>query len=188
MAQAGEVAADDLAVLAALLSIPGGERFPEIEPDPQQRKPRIFATLQLEGLAAQRPMVGMFEDLHWSDPSTLGLLERLVEWLPSQRMLLLVTCRPEFVLPWTGLAHSTLMVLSRMTVSVTTELVANVAGGKQLPDKVVRQIVVKTDGIPLYVEELTRAIIEFGIPALSDQASLPRRFRRLSSPPRCTTC
>jgi class 3 adenylate cyclase/tetratricopeptide (TPR) repeat protein len=163
---------DDLAVFAALLSLPGGERLPEIEPDPKQRKARILAAFlrQLEGLAAQRPVLCIFEDVHWSDPSTMDVFQQLVEWIPTRPVLLLVTCRPEFNSPWTGLAHSMLMSLSRMSASKTTELVARVAGGKRLPDEVVRQIVHKTDGIPLFVEELTRAVMESGILQFRDGA------------------
>jgi hypothetical protein len=184
VAQAGEAAAEDLAVLAALLSIPGGERFAEIEPDPEQRKARILAALlrQLEGLAARHPVVSVFEDVHWSDPSTISLLERLVERLPSRRALLLVTCRPEFMPPWTGLAHCTPIVLGRMPASATTALVATVAGGRRLPDGVVRQIVVKTDGVPLFVEELTHAVIEAGIPEPTDDASVSRAAPALAIP------
>ena len=158
-------APEDLAIFAALLSLPGGEGFPELEPDPKQRKARILAAFlrQFEGLAAQRPVLCIFEDVHWSDPSTMEFLQQLVEWIPTCPVLLLVTCRPEFISPWTGLAHCTLISLSRMSTSETTELVTRVVGGRQLPDEVVRQILLKTNGIPLFVEELTRAVIESGI-------------------------
>jgi predicted ATPase len=184
LTQAGQVPADDLAVLAALLSLPGGERLSEIEPDPERRKGRIFAALlrHLERLAAQLPVVAVFEDVHWSDPSTVGLLERLVDWVPSQRVLLVATCRPEFVSPWTGLAQSTLMALSRMTASTTTELVVSVAGEKRLPDAVTREIVLKTDGIPLFVEELTRAVIESGMPDRAEDTSVARAGAALAVP------
>ena len=184
MAQAGEVAADEVVAMAALLALPAGERLAEIEPDPEQRKARIFATLlrQLEGLTAQRPVVGVFEDVHWSDPSTVGLLDRLVGWIPSQQMLLLVTCRPEFVSSWTGLGHSTLIAPSRMSASATAELVVSVAGGMRLSKEVVRQIVHKTDGIPLFVEELTRAIIKTGILDFMDDACAPEMVPALAIP------
>src|SRR5262249_45447370 len=139
LGRAIKVTVDDLAVFEALLSLPGGERFPEIEPDPNRRKGRILATFlrQLEGLAAQRTLVCTFEDVHWSDPSTMDVLERLVEWIPTYPLLLLVTCRPEFASPWTGLAHSTLMALSRMSARETVALITQVAGGKRLPEEVV---------------------------------------------------
>jgi class 3 adenylate cyclase/predicted ATPase len=172
LGRAVKITLHDLAVFAALLSLPGGERFPEIEPDPKRRKARIRGAIlrQFEGLAAQHPVLCIFEDVHWSDPSTMDLLQHLVEWIPTRPVLLLVTCRPEFISPWTGLAHCMLMSLSRMSTSETTELLARVAGGKQLPDDVVLQIVHKTDGIPLFVEELTRAIIESGILQLREGA------------------
>jgi class 3 adenylate cyclase len=183
-------APDDLAVFAALLSLPGDERFAEIEPDPKQRKARILAAFlrQFEGLAAQCPMLCIFEDAHWSDPSSLEFLQQLVEWIPDHPVLLLVTCRPDFAAPWTGLAHGTLLSLSRMSTSETTELVARVAGG-QLPGEVVRQILPKTDGIPIFVEELTRAPSsnQESSGARMGVTSSARRSRRLAFQPRCMT-
>jgi class 3 adenylate cyclase/predicted ATPase len=155
---------EDLAIFAALLSLPGGEGFAELEPDPNQRKKRIFSAIlrQFEGLAGQHTVLCIFEDVHWSDPSSRELLHQLVEWIPDFPMLLLLTCRLEFSAPWFGLSHSTRVSLRRLSSSETTELVTGVAGGRQLPDAVVRRILPKADGIPLFIEELTRAVIESG--------------------------
>jgi hypothetical protein len=164
-------AVDDFVVYAALLSLPGGERLSDIEPDPERRKARILATYlrQIEGLAAERTLLCVFEDVHWSDPSTMNVLQRLVEWIPSYPVLLLLTCRPEFVSPWMGFSHSSFMVLSRMPTNETSELAACVAGGR-LPGEVVAHIVSKTDGIPLFVEELTRTVIESCVVEIVDGA------------------
>ncbi len=151
-------------VFAALLSLPGGERLSEIEPDPERRRAQIFTALlhQLEGLTRRQPLICVFEDMHWADPSTKEFVERLVEWIPSRPVLVLITSRPEFASPWTGLAHSTLLALSRMSTSNSAELITRLAGDTHLSDDVVRQIVANTDGIPLFLEELTRTIIEAG--------------------------
>jgi class 3 adenylate cyclase/predicted ATPase len=160
---------DELTVFAALLSLPDGGRLSEIEPDPERRRARIFEALlhQCKRLAKDQPLICVFEDMHWSDPSTKEFVERLVEWIPSWPVLLLVTCRPEFASPWTGLAHSTLMALTRLSVSSSAELVTRLAGEKRLPGDVARQIIAKTDGIPLFIEELTRTVIE-------SEANLPQ--------------
>src|SRR5262249_47158500 len=118
-----------------------------------------------------------------SDPSTMDVIERLVEWIPTHPLLLLVTCRPEFASPWMGLAHSTLMALKRMSASETVALIAQVAGGKRLPEEGVRQNVPKTDGVPLFVEELTRAVIESGILQLTDDAYVPTEALRVLAIP-----
>jgi class 3 adenylate cyclase/predicted ATPase len=165
MERANTASSDDLLVFSASLGLPGGERYAQIEPDPERRRAGIFSAFlrQVEGLAAQRPVCCIFEDVHWCDPSTMDLLGRLIEWIPSRPVLLLITYRPEFASPWTGLAHCTVTALRRMSVRETTELISRVAGGKRLADEVERQIVLKTDGIPLFVEEVTRNLLESGI-------------------------
>jgi len=170
---------NDATVFAALLSLPAGEHLSEIEPDPERRRQQIFATLlhQIEGLTRQQPLICVFEDMHWADPSTREFVERLVEWIPSRSVLVLVTCRPEYASTWTGLAHSTFMALNRMSTSNSAELITRLAGEKRLSDDIVRQIVDKTDGIPLFIEELTRTTLEAGaiVPErLTAQRAVPR--------------
>ena len=152
----------DLEVFAALLALHGGERLHEIEPDPERRKGRIVSALfgQLTRLTAAQPVLCIFEDAHWSDPSTIDFFKHLVDWSASRPILVLVTCRPEFASPWTGLAHSALMALRRMPAGETADLINRLAGQRRLPDEVVRKIAAKTDGIPLFIEEMTRTVIE----------------------------
>ena len=103
------------------------------------------------------------EDLHWVDPSTLEWLSLLVDQGPTARILALCTCRPDFSPPWTGRSHLTQMTLARLPQRQATELTHQVAQGKALPAEVVEQIVAKTDGVPLFVEELTKTVLESGL-------------------------
>ena len=148
-------------LLAELLSLPAGARYRAVEASPQLlRRKTLEALLSIvEAMAAARPVLMVMEDAHWADPSTLELLGLLVERLRSARLLLLVSCRPEFEPPWIGHAHSTVLRLNRMTHRESSAMVLGVAGGKRLPDQVLKQIVERTDGVPLFVEEMTKAVL-----------------------------
>ena len=157
--------AEAVATLAVLLSIPLGDRYPPMELEGREHKERTLATVigQIEGLAARRPVLLVFEDVHWIDPTTLELLDALVERTQHLPVLLLIAFRPEFTAPWAGLAHVTFMALNRMRGSHCAAMVEKVTGGKPLPDEVMEQIVAKTDGVPLFVEELTKTVLESGL-------------------------
>jgi len=148
-----------------LLSVPADGRYPALDLSPEQRKERTLAALiaQMEGLAARQPLFVVFEDVHWMDPTTLDLLDRVVERLQALPVLVIVTFRPEFVPSWTGQAHVTLLALSRMDRRQCAVMVGKVTGGKALPEEVLGQIVAKTDGVPLFVEELTKTVLESGL-------------------------
>jgi predicted ATPase len=105
----------------------------------------------------------LVEDLHWSDPSTLEFLTLLLDQGPTSRLLTLLTCRPEFAVPWSFRAHCTPLTLPRLPQAQVAEMIGGVAGGKALPPEVVAQIAVKTDGVPLFVEELTKMVLESGL-------------------------
>jgi predicted ATPase len=105
----------------------------------------------------------LFEDLHWADPSTLELLDRLIEHVPAARLLVVMTHRPEFMPPWSNRAHFATITLNRLPRGQSETMVRNVTGGKALPRLVLDQIVAKTDGVPLFVEELTKAVLESGL-------------------------
>src|SRR4029434_7275003 len=114
-------------------------------------------------LAAAQPLLLIMEDLHWVDPSTLEWLSLLVDQGPTARILALCTCRPDFHPPWTGRSHCTQVMLARLPQRQATELTHQVAQGKALPAEVVTQIVAKTDGVPLFVEEVTKTVLESGL-------------------------
>ena len=156
---------EDVAFLADLLSLPASERHPLPNLSPQRKKERTLEALihQLEGLARQQPVVMVFEDAHWIDPTSRELLDLTVERVRSLPVLLIVTFRPEFQPPWTGQPQVTMLALNRLDRRDRTALVEQIAGGKALPDEVIDQIVDRTDGVPLFVEELTKSVLESGL-------------------------
>ena len=115
---------------------------------------------QVTGLARRRPVLCLFEDLHWADPTTLELLDQLVGRISGERVLLLLTFRPEFSPPWRGRPHATVIALNRLPRRQSAALAEVVAGGRALPDAVLQEIVARADGVPLFVEELTKAVLE----------------------------
>ncbi len=153
----------DIAPLfAALLSIPFGDRYPMLAPNPAQQRRRTFAALldQFEGLARQKPVLLLFEDVHWSDAASLELIDLTVERVRQLPVLALFTFRPEFEPPWVGLPNVGTLTLGRLDRNNVESLVTQVTGGRALPAEVMNQIVAKTDGNPLFVEELTKAVLE----------------------------
>jgi Predicted ATPase len=118
---------------------------------------------QLAGLAGQRPVLAVYEDAHWIDPSTFELLGLVIQRVQRLPVLVLITFRPEFVPPWTRHAHVTGLSLSRLTRRHGSDIALRVTGGKVLPAEVLEQIVSRTDGVPLFIEELTKAVVESGL-------------------------
>ena len=165
LAQTTDSVSDVAPLVAALLSIPTDGRYAPLHLSPQRQKAQTIAVLvdQLVGLARHQPVLCIFEDAHWSDPSSLEVLDLLVQRLAAVRVLLVITHRPEFVSPWEGSAHVTAHVLNRLTRQQVRAMVAGVTGGKDLPDVVLDQIAATTDGIPLFVEELTKTVLEAGL-------------------------
>ena len=159
--QVGDVAP----LFAALLSLPTEDRYPALGLSAAQRRQQTLVALvdQLEGLARQKPVLLLFEDLHWADASTLEALDLLVERVRQLPMLALITYRPEFQPPWTGPPQVTMLSLNRLNRRDQTVLLEQIAGSKALPDDVIRHIVDRTDGVPLFVEELTKSVIESGL-------------------------
>ncbi len=160
--QYGLPLAEAVPLLAALLSIPLGADYAPLTFSPEQQKQKTlqaFLAIFLR-IAAQQPVLFVMEDLHWVDPSTLELLSLLVDQGPTARILALWTFRPDFSPPWTGRAHLTQVTLPRLPRHQATEMTGRVAHGKALPAEVVAQVVAKTDGVPLFVEELTKMVLE----------------------------
>jgi class 3 adenylate cyclase/predicted ATPase len=152
------------ALIAALLSLPDVAHGPQLGLSAPQRKERILRALveQLVGLAERNPVLFLFEDAHWIDPTTLELLERTIARVPRLRALVVITHRPEFQARWVGAAHVTLVALNRLNSADRVAMVEWVTGGTRLPPEVLDRIADKTDGIPLFVEELTKSILESG--------------------------
>jgi class 3 adenylate cyclase/predicted ATPase len=152
-------------LFAALLSIPFGERYaPLALTSTQQRRQTLAALLdQIEGLARRQPILLFFEDAQWADATSLELLDLTVERVRQLPVLALFTFRPDFEPPWVGLPNVSTLSLGRLERSNVESIIARVTGGRPLPAEVTEQIVVKTDGNPLFVEELTKAVLEAGI-------------------------
>ena len=148
-------------LLAALLSIPTGDRYPPLKFSPQKLKEKTFKALlsQVEVLAARQPVLMVFEDVHWVDPTTRESLDLLIDRVPALRVLVIVTYRPEFTPPWVGRPHVTLLSLNRLPPRQRAEMITRVTGGKALPKEIVDQIIDRTDGVPLFIEELTKAVV-----------------------------
>jgi len=189
---------EDIALIAEMLSLPNDGRYPALAFTPQRRRQRTLEALgsQIEALARQNPLLMIFEDAHWSDPTTLEALARAVNLIGSLRVLLVVACRPEFEPPWIGLPHVTVVTLNRLALRDVGMMIDDIVGNKLLAPDIRRDIMERTDGIPLFVEEMTKAILEAGneddarrttaavpLPALAVpatlQASLLARLDRL---------
>lgn len=162
-------ATDDLTeaapLIANLLSVPTGESYPPLDLTPQKRKEKTLRALltQLEGMAASEPVLLLFEDVHWIDPTTLELLHLIVERVPALPVLLIITFRPEFAPPWIGSPHVTPLTLNRLPPAQRAEMITGVTGGKALPREIADQIIDHTDGVPLFIEQLTKSVVESGI-------------------------
>ena len=153
---------DTAPLFAALLSIPLGDRYPRLALNPAQQRRRTLAALldHFENLARQKPILLLFEDAHWADATSLELLDLTVERVRQLPVLALFTLRPEFEPPWVGLPNVGTLTLGRLDRNDVESMVTQVTQGRALPTEVMNQIVAKTDGNPLFVEELTKAVLE----------------------------
>jgi class 3 adenylate cyclase/tetratricopeptide (TPR) repeat protein len=153
---------EHVAVLANLCALPAADHDRLQELSPQKRKEETMAVLsaQIDGHAARQPVFVVFEDVHWIDPTSLELLSAMMERVPRLRLLLLVTARTEFTLPWPNHPHLTTLRLTRLGRRDGAQLVERVAGGKTLPKEVMDEILARTDGVPLFIEELTKMVLE----------------------------
>jgi predicted ATPase len=148
-------------LLAALLSIPTNHRYSELELTPEQLKKQTFSALiaLLQASAAQEPVILVFEDVHWADPTSLELLERIRDNVKNWRMLVILLHRPDVTLPWAEQPHVTSLTVNRLDGVQVSSMVQSLSG-KVLPRTAIDQILAKTDGVPLFVEEITKAVLE----------------------------
>jgi DNA-binding response OmpR family regulator/class 3 adenylate cyclase/predicted ATPase len=187
--KSGLADAEAVALIGHLLALPVADRYPVPELSPQKRKEKTFAVLLdwLTRMAKQEPLLVVFEDVHWIDPTSLEILSLVAARVARLPILLLVTARPEFTPPWASDAHVTSLALTRLAQSDVTALMAQISGEKILPPDVRDQIVARADGVPLFVEELTKSVLESGAPdrgavPSSLQDSLMARLDRLGEP------
>jgi predicted ATPase len=145
-----------------MLSLPNDGRYPSLDLAPEERRQKTqeALTAQLAGLTRQRPALMIVEDAHWVDPTSLEVFGRTVDQIKTLPVLLIVTFRPEFNAPWAGRSHVTILALNRLGEREAAAIIARVVGNKDLPADVTAEIVERTDGIPLFVEEMTKAVLE----------------------------
>jgi class 3 adenylate cyclase/predicted ATPase len=157
------ISGDDAALIADLLSVPNPSGHSILELTPQERRQKTHQALiaQLKAQARRGPVLMIFEDVHWIDPTTLELLGRTIECLRSIPVLLVLTFRPEFNPPWPKLSHVATLTLNRLAAREVGQMIERIVGNRTLPAEVVSEIVRRTDGVPLFVEEMTKAVLEF---------------------------
>ena len=164
LGKAGEFGEDAALLLAELMGLPLDGRYAAPGGTPQEKKARLFGILlaQMEGLSRQRPMLVVLEDAHWLDPTSAELFERVVDRIRVLPILLVATLRPDVPTPWTNFPHVTLLSLNRLGRPASRTLIQMAAGERSLPPIVIEAILSRTEGVPLFVEELTKAVLEFG--------------------------
>ena len=178
------------ALIADLLSLPTGGALSEMNLSPQRKKERTLEALLglLEDLSRKRPVLMVFEDVHWIDPTSRELLDLTIDRIRRLPVLLIITFRPEFQEAWSGAAHVSTLLLNRLDAGEGTILAETVAG-KALPDEVVMHIAARTDGVPLFVEELTRTVLESGLLRdEGDRYALDRPIPSFAIPPSLHAC
>jgi class 3 adenylate cyclase/predicted ATPase len=154
--------AEDAALIAEMLSLPNDRRYPAVQLTPEQRRQRTLDALisQLQALTRSSPVLMTFEDAHWSDPTSLEAFGRSVDRIATLRVMLIVTFRPEFDSPWIGRPHVTALTINRLAQREAGTIIDHLVGSHVLPASIRQDIIDRTDGIPLFVEEMTKAVLE----------------------------
>src|SRR6516225_3145998 len=162
----------DAALIAEMLSLPNDGRYPTLELTPQQRRQKTLEALttQIEILSRQNPVLMIFEDAHWADPTSFEAFGRLADRIRTHRVLLLVTFRPEFDAPWVGLPYVTALTINRLAEHEVGGMIDRIVGNRPLSASLRQDIVERTDGIPLFVEEMTKAVLEAGCETAAQRA------------------
>ena len=175
----------DAALFADMLSLPNDGRYPVLDLTPQQRRQRTLDALvsQAAALSRQNPMLIIFEDAQWTDPTGLELFSRIVDKVPTLGVLLVVTFRPEFDPPWIGRPYVTALTINRLAEREVGALIDHVVGDKLLSPSVRQNIIAHTDGIPLFVEEMTKAVLELGNESASERIAAAVPSQALTVPP-----
>jgi predicted ATPase len=176
---------EDAALFAEMLSLANDGRYPALELTPEQRRQRTLEALvsQMEALVRRNPMLMIFEDAHWTDPTTLELFGRVVDRVRSLRVLLIVTFRPDFDPPWVGRAYVTFLAINRLGEREILAMIEGVIGNKALPANIRQDIIERTDGIPLFVEEMTKAVLEAESEGQGRETAAAVPYSALAVPP-----
>jgi class 3 adenylate cyclase/predicted ATPase len=163
---------EDAALLAEMLSLPNDGRYPALDLTPQQRRQKTMEALsaQLEVLSRHNPVLMILEDAHWADPTSLEAFGRLVDRIRTLRVLLLLTFRPEFDAPWVGRAYVTALIINRLEEHDAETMIERIVGNSALSASIRQDIIERSDGIPLFVEEMTKAVLEAGSEMAAERA------------------
>jgi predicted ATPase len=155
---------EDAVFLAEMLSLPNDGRYPTLQLAPRQRRQKTLEALaaQLATLSRSKPVLMIFEDVHWIDPTSLEALSRTVDQIKTLAVLLIVTFRPEFEPPWIGQPHVAALTVNRLGPREIAAMFDRVTGNKPLPASIRQDIVERADGIPLFIEEMTKTVLEAG--------------------------
>src|SRR5262249_8877401 len=169
----------DRALFAELLSLPNDGRYPKPDLTPQQRRQKTLdaLTAQVDALSKSNPVLMIFEDVHWIDPTSLEALGRTLDRLRTLAVLLIVTHRAEFEAPWIGRPHVTTLTLNRLGDRDSYAMIDRISGNRPLPPSVRQDIIERTDGVPLFVEEMTKAVLE-----AESEAAVERTVAAVLSP------
>ena len=179
---------NDAALFAEMLSLPNDGRYPALELTAQQRRQRTLEALVLQvvTLSRQNPVLMIFEDAQWADPTSLELFSHIVDRIPTLRVLLIMTFRPEFQPPWLGRPHVTALTINRLAAREAGAMIDRIVGDKPLPASIRKDIIERTDGIPLFIEEMTKAVLEADSQSAAERtvaaAPFPRRYRQACTP------
>jgi class 3 adenylate cyclase/predicted ATPase len=170
----GLVVEESAALISSLLSIPPGDRYGVSSATPQQQKNQTLEVLSnhIFALSDRQPVLILFEDAHWADPTSLEFLDLIVRGLANRPVMLVINYRPEFQPAWIGEANVSVLSLNKLSLENCTPMIAGIAGGKSLPEQVIQQIMQRTDGVPLFVEELTKTITDSGFLKETDEGYL----------------
>ena len=158
------ISKQDAALFAEMLSLPNDGRYAALDLEPQQRRQKTLEALTavVEALSRQSPLLMIFEDAHWTDPTSLETFGRVVDRVRSLPVLLIVTFRPEFEPPWIGRPYVTALTINRLAQRDIEAMIDRVVGNKLIPANIRQDVIERTDGIPLFVEEMTKAVLEAG--------------------------
>jgi len=164
---------EDVALFAEMLSLPNDGRYPTLELTPEQRRQKTLDALilQIQALTRSSPVLMIFEDAHWTDPTSLEALGRAVDRIATLPVLLIVTFRPEFDPPWIGPPHVTALAINRLAQREVGAMIDHLVDDKVLPEGIRQDIIERTDGIPLFVEEMTKAVLEASSEGAAENAA-----------------
>jgi class 3 adenylate cyclase len=175
----------DAALFTDMLSLPNDGHYPALALDPQQRRQRTLEALgsQMKALSRAQPVLMIFEDAHWADPTSLEVFGRAVDQIARLRVLLVITFRPEFEPPWLGKPHVTALTINRLTGDEVDAMIDRIVGDRILPADIRQDIIERTDGIPLFVEEMTKAVLEAESQSAAERAVAAIPSPALAVPP-----